>query len=86
LRQATASTPSVASMPPQPSNSALQPLPYKLKDAYYKARTFAAGLTVHAGGLPVISLLFAWGGQEDSHTTANVSSTLLGGSIRPSLF
>jgi hypothetical protein len=48
--------------------------------------TFSAGFTVHAGGLPVIDLLFAWGGHEGTHTTANVSPTLLGGSARPSLF
>ena len=48
--------------------------------------TFAAGFTVHAGGLPVISLLFAWGGAEGSHATAVVSPSLLGGTSRPSLF
>lgn len=48
--------------------------------------SFSAGLTVRAGGLPVVYLLFAWGGQEGSHTTANISPILLGGSSRPSLF
>jgi hypothetical protein len=48
--------------------------------------SFTIGLTVHAGGLPVFDLLFAWGGQEGTHTTANVSASLLGGSSRPSLF
>jgi len=48
--------------------------------------TFEAGFTVHAGGLPVMYLLFAWGGHEGSHTIANISPTLLGGSARPSLF
>jgi len=48
--------------------------------------TFSTGLTVHAGGLPVISLLFAWGGSEGTHTTATVSPSLLGSSSRPSLF
>ncbi len=48
--------------------------------------TFSTGLTVHAGGLPVISLLFAWGGPEGNHTTATVDPALLGGSPRPSLF
>ncbi len=48
--------------------------------------SFSAGLTVHAGGLPVVSLLFAWGGNEGHHTTAAVSNALLGGSPRPSLF
>jgi hypothetical protein len=48
--------------------------------------TFSAGLTVHAGGLPVISLLFAWGGPEGNHTATTVAPALLGGSPRPSLF
>jgi hypothetical protein len=48
--------------------------------------TFTAGLTVHAGGLPVLSLLFSWGGSEGHHTTASISNTLLGASARPSLF
>lgn len=55
-------------------------------DFSHLRHTFSAGLTVHAGGLPLISLLFAWGGQEGHHTTANVSPTLLGSSSRPSLF
>jgi hypothetical protein len=48
--------------------------------------TFNVGLTVRAGGLPVIYFLFAWGGNEGHHTTATISPTLLGGSSRPSLF
>lgn len=48
--------------------------------------TFSAGLSVHAGGLPVVYLLFGWGGHEGTHTTADLSPTLLGGSARPSLF
>jgi hypothetical protein len=48
--------------------------------------TFNVGLTVRAGGLPVIYFLFAWGGNEGTHTTATISPTLLGGSARPSLF
>jgi hypothetical protein len=44
------------------------------------------GLTVHAGGLPVVDLLFAWGGHEGTHTIASVSTSLLGGTARPSLF
>jgi hypothetical protein len=49
------------------------------------AHSYAAGLTVHAGGLPLIDLLFAWGGNQGTHTIANVSSSLLGGTARPSL-
>jgi hypothetical protein len=48
--------------------------------------TYSAGLTVRAGGLPVIYLLFAWGGSEGHHITSTVSPQLLGGSARPSLF
>ena len=50
------------------------------------AHSYAAGLTLHAGGLPVVDLLFAWGGKEGTHTLANVSSSLLGGTLRPSLY
>jgi hypothetical protein len=48
--------------------------------------TFSAGLTVHAGGLPVFSFVYAWGGPEGNHPIATVSPTLLGGSSHPSLF
>jgi hypothetical protein len=47
--------------------------------------TLTAGVTIHAGGLPVVNLVFSWGGKEGTHTTANISSSLLGGSSRPSL-
>lgn len=48
--------------------------------------SFSTGLTVHAGGLPMIYLLYGWGGGEGSHTTVTISPFLLGGSSRPSLF
>ena len=48
--------------------------------------SFGAGFTVHAGGLPVLSFVYAWGGGEGTHTTANVNPSLLGSSARPSLF
>lgn len=48
--------------------------------------TFTTGVTVHAGGLPVIDLFFAWGGHEGHHGSAVISNALLGGSPRPSLF
>ncbi|HEY2914581.1 MAG TPA: hypothetical protein VGK21_14555 [Candidatus Angelobacter sp.] len=47
--------------------------------------TFATGLTVRAGGFPVLSVVFAWG-HEGTHILANVSNSLLGTSGRPSLF
>jgi hypothetical protein len=50
------------------------------------SHSFGAGLSLRAGGLPFISLMFAWGGHEGNHTIANVNTSLLGGSARPSLF
>jgi len=50
------------------------------------AHSFSAGLTLRAGGLPALTLGFAWGGPEGPHTIANVNTSLLGGSTRPSLF
>ena len=38
------------------------------------------------GGLPLISLLFAFGGNEGTHTMLNMGTSLLGSSGRPSLF
>jgi hypothetical protein len=48
--------------------------------------SFSAGLTLRAGGFPQVSLLFSWGGNEGTHTIANVNTSLLGGTSRPSLF
>lgn len=48
--------------------------------------SFSAGLTLRAGGFPQVFLLFSWGGKEGTHTIANVNTSLLGGSTRPSLF
>jgi hypothetical protein len=48
--------------------------------------SFSAGFTVHAGGLPVLSFVYAWAGGEGSHTIANVDPSLLGSAARPSLF
>ncbi len=50
------------------------------------AHSFATGITLRAGGFPVLSLLFAFGGHEGTHTLAQVSSSLLGGGGRPSLY
>ena len=47
--------------------------------------SFSAGLTLRAGGFPQVYLLFSWGGSEGAHTIANVNTSLLGGSARPSL-
>jgi len=47
-------------------------------------RSYAAGLTLRAGGFPQVSLLYSWGG-ESSHTIGSLNTTLLGGSARPPL-
>lgn len=48
--------------------------------------SFSVGLTLRAGGFPQAFLLFSWGGNEGTHTIANVNTSLLGGAARPSLF
>lgn len=48
--------------------------------------SFSAGLSLRAGGFPQVFLLFSWGGKEGTHTIANVNTSLLGGSARPSLY
>jgi len=48
--------------------------------------SYSAGFTLHAGGLPAVYVLFCWGGNEGSHTIANINTSLLGNSVRPSLF
>jgi hypothetical protein len=55
-------------------------------DFSHLAHSYAAGLTLRAGGLPLVYLLFAWGGHEGHHTTASISNSLLGASPRPSLY
>ncbi len=47
--------------------------------------SFAGGLTLRAGGFPMVSLMFAWGGSEGHHNIFNMNNSLLGGSARPAL-
>jgi hypothetical protein len=47
--------------------------------------SFATGLTLRAGGFPMVFVMFAWGGNEGHHTTFNMNTALLGGSSRPAL-
>lgn len=47
--------------------------------------SLAAGLTLRAGGFPMVSLMFAWGGPEGHHNIFNMNTSLLGGSSRPLL-
>ncbi len=48
--------------------------------------SYSVGVTLHAGGFPVLRLLFSWGGHEGTHTTADADTSLLGGGARPSLY
>lgn len=48
--------------------------------------SYAAGLTIRAGGYPMVQLLFAWGGHEGTHTIASINPALVGGGSRPSLY
>lgn len=47
--------------------------------------SFAGGLTLRAGGFPMIFVMFAWGGPEGNHNIFNMNPSLLGGSARPPL-
>jgi hypothetical protein len=47
--------------------------------------SYAAGFTLRAGGFPMVSLMFAWGGPEGHHNIFNLNTSLLGGSARPGL-
>ena len=49
------------------------------------AHSFAVGLTLRAGGFPLINVSFAWG-PEGHHLIGTIDSSLLGGSSRPSLY
>lgn len=55
-------------------------------DFSHLVHSFAAGLTLRAGGFPQVSLLFAWGGNEGTHTIAFMNSSLLGGTARPAFY
>lgn len=48
--------------------------------------SYAAGITIRAGGLPQVYFLFAWGSNNTSHNIVYMDPALLGGSVRPSLF
>jgi hypothetical protein len=49
------------------------------------SRSYAVGLTLRAGGFPLVNLTFAWG-SEGHHIIGTIDPTLLGGSARPSLY
>lgn len=54
-------------------------------DAGTFRKTFAAGLTLRAGGFPVVTFSWATGGSEGHHVALTINTSLLGGSARPSL-
>jgi hypothetical protein len=47
--------------------------------------SYIVGLTIRAGGLPAVVASWATGGGEGSHFAFTISTSLLGGSARPSL-
>jgi len=55
-------------------------------DFTHLRHSYSAGLTLRAGGFPVVYLLFSWGGHEGTHTSTTVDTSLLGSSTRPSLY
>ncbi len=55
-------------------------------DFSHLAHSYSAGLTLRAGGFPMVYLLFSWGGHEGTHTIGSMNTSLLGGGSRPGLF
>lgn len=55
-------------------------------DAGTFRKSFAAGLTLRAGGFPAVLFSWATGGSEGNHVALTISTSLLGGSARPSLY
>ncbi|HEV3063184.1 MAG TPA: hypothetical protein VGY48_33370 [Vicinamibacterales bacterium] len=47
--------------------------------------SFAVGLTLRAGGFPLVNISFAWG-SDGHHIIGSIDPSLLGGSSRPSLY
>ena len=44
--------------------------------------SFAAGLTLRAGGFPQVFVLFAWGGNEGTHTIASINTSETNNDLR----
>ena len=55
-------------------------------DFSHLMHSYSAGLTLRAGGFPMVYLLFSWGGHEGTHTSAVMNTSLLGGAVHPSLY
>jgi hypothetical protein len=49
-------------------------------------RSYSAGLTLRAGGFPMVYVMYAWGSNEGTRTIATMNTSLLGGAGRPSLY
>ena len=81
IERAIGSTPSACGSPRTRAGC-----PYEDGDAGAFRATFSAGLTLRAGGFPVVLLSFATGGPEGHHVAMTINTSLLGGSSRPSLF
>jgi hypothetical protein len=47
--------------------------------------TYGAGITLRAGGVPLVTMWLATGGTEGRHLAVTMNTSLLGGSSRPSL-
>jgi hypothetical protein len=47
--------------------------------------SYTVGMTLRAGGFPMVYLLYSWGGHEGTHTTGSMNTSLLGGAARPGL-
>jgi hypothetical protein len=49
-------------------------------------RSYSAGLTLRAGGFPMVYVVYAWGSNEGTRTIASMNTSLLGAPGRPSLY
>jgi hypothetical protein len=52
----------------------------------HMVHSYAAGLTLRAGGFPMLYVMFAWGSGEGNRTISIMNTSLLGGGGRPSLY
>jgi hypothetical protein len=52
----------------------------------HMVHSYAAGLTLRAGGFPMVYVMFAWGSGEGTRTVSAMNTSLLGGAGRPSLY
>ena len=52
----------------------------------HMVHSYAAGLTLRAGGFPMLYVMFAWGSNEGTRTISSMNTSLLGGATRPSLY